>query len=249
MKVIIKTDYQEISQEAARIVAAQVLSKPNSVLGLPTGETPIGMYEKLIQMCKFGLIDFSRGVTFNLDEYCGLPHDHPNSYHRYMHEHFFDHINIHPENTFILDGTVEDISAECCRYEKRIQQLNGIDLQVLGIGTNGHIGFNEPGVDWGMTVGLVTLSEETRRREARHFRDPTKTVPTQALTMGIKTIMRSRRILLLASGEEKAMATKKAIEGPITKEVPAAVLQLHPDVTVILDRKAASRLELPAQGA
>ena len=242
MRVIVKDDYQGMSREAARIVARQVLSKPDSVLGLPTGDTPIGMYATLVQMYKSGLIDFSRVVTFNLDEFCGLPPDHPESYHRYMREKLFAHVNLALENTFILDGTAQDISAECRRYEEALAQHGGIDLQVLGIGTNGHIGFNEPGVDWGMTVGLVTLSEETRRREARHFRDPTQAVPTQALTMGIKTIMRSRRILLLASGEEKAMATEKAIEGPVTKEIPASVLQLHPDVTVVLDQEAASRL-------
>jgi len=145
MKVIIKTDYQEMSQEAARIVARQVLNKPNSVLGLPTGETPIGMYELLVQMYELELIDFSEVLTFNLDEYYGLPHDHPCSYHRYMHEQFFDHINIQLGNTYLLDGMAENIDAECRSYEEAIAQHGGIDLQVLGIGTNGHIGFNEPG--------------------------------------------------------------------------------------------------------
>jgi len=240
MKIVIKDSYQEMSQEAARIVVCQVLGKPNSVLGLPTGETPIGMYELLVKMYELGLIDFSRVVTFNLDEFYRLPPDHPQSYYRYMRERFFDHINIQPGNTYLLDGMAKDIDAECRRYEDAIARHGGIDLQVLGIGINGHIGFNEPGADWGITVGLVSLSEETRRREARHFQD--FPVPTQALTMGIKTIMHARKIILLAAGEEKAVATKKAIDGPITEALPASVLQLHPAVTVILDKAAASRL-------
>ena len=239
MRVIVKADYQEMSREAARVVARQVLLKPNSVLGLPTGETPIGMYEELVRMYDLNLLDFSQIVTFNLDEFCGLPPDHPESYHRYMREKLFAHINIKLDNTFIPDGTAPDINAECRRYEEAITQHGGIDLQVLGIGPNGHIGFNEPGTDWGMTVGRVRLSDVTRNREAPRF-GGIENVPECALTMGIKSIMRARKILLLASGAGKVTPVQKALTGPVTLDVPASVLQLHPDVTVVLDRAAAA---------
>ena len=241
MRVIVKDDYQEMSQEAARIVARQVLLNPESVLGLPTGDTPTMMYEELVKMYKLNLLDFSRVVTFNLDEYYGLPPDHPQSYHRYMREKLFEHINATDGNVYIPDGSTKDATAACRRYEEDLNRYGKIDLQVLGIGPNGHIGFNEPGTDWGMTVGLVRLSHTTRNRVAPRF-GGIENVPVQAITMGIRTIMRSRKILLLASGEGKALPTKRAIGGPITKEVPASVLQLHPDVTLILDQEAASQL-------
>lgn len=239
MRVIVTNDYQEMSCEAARIVARQILAKEDSVLGLPTGDTPTGMYEELVQLYNQGLIDFSKVITFNLDEYYGLPPDHPGSYHRYMREKLFGHVNIQEANIHIPDGVAKDIEEECRRYEEEMHRYGGIDLQILGIGPNGHIGFNEPGSDWGMTTGLVKLSEETRRRVSRHFRDPTE-VPTQAITMGIKTIMRARKILLLASGKEKAKTTTEALKGPVTKKVPASILQLHPMVTAILDKAAGS---------
>ena len=241
MRVIVKRDYQEMSHEAARIVARQVLTKPDSVLGLPTGDTPTAMYGNLVDMYKLGLLDFSRVVTFNLDEYYGLSPDHPYSYHRYMREKLFDHVNATDGNVHIPDGGTEDAAAACRRYDEDLKRYEEIDLQVLGIGPNGHIGFNEPGTDWGMTVGLVQLSQTTRDREAPRF-GGIDNVPTRAITVGIKTIMRARKILILASGKAKAIPTKRAIAGLITAGVPASVLQLHPDVTVILDQESASQL-------
>jgi len=246
MRVIVATDYKELSQKAARIVARQILLKEDSVLGLPTGETPIGMYEELIRIYNQGLIDLSRVITFNLDEYYGLSQDHPQSYHRYMRERFFKYVNIPGENIHIPDGLASDPEEECRRYEEEITHHGGIDLLVLGLGPNGHIGFNEPGSDWGTETRLVTLSGETRQREARRFEGlDLDLVPTQAITMGIKTIMRAGKILLLASGEEKAEAVSRALDGPIVREVPASILQLHPDVIAILDVAAASKLPIP----
>lgn len=239
MRVIVTNNYREMSCEAGRIVARQILAKEDSVLGLPTGDTPIGMYEEVVQLDNRRFIDFSKIITFNLDEYYGLSPDHPQSYHRYMREKLFNHVNAQEGNIHVPDGVARDIEEECRRYEEEIYRYGGIDLQILGIGPNGHIGFNEPGSDWETTTRLVKLSEETRRREARHFRDPAE-VPTQAITMGIKTIMRATIILLLACGKEKAEITFKALKGPITKQVPASTLQLHPTVTVILDKEAGS---------
>ena len=239
MRVIVTNNYQEMSCEAARIAVRQILAKEDSVLGLPTGDTPIGMYEELIQLYNRSLINFSKVITFNLDEYYGLPSDHPGSYHQYMRKVLFNHVNIPEGNIHIPNGVAEDVEEECRRYEEEIYRYGGIDLQILGIGPNGHIGFNEPGSYWETTTRLVKLSEETRKMELRHFRDPAE-VPTQAITMGIKTIMRATTILLLASGKEKAKATTKALKGPVTKKVPASILRLHPTITVIVDKEAAS---------
>lgn len=242
MKVIFRNDYGEMSQEAARTVARQILAKQDSVLGLPTGNTPIGMYGQLIKLCSHGLISFSKVVTFNLDEYCGLSSDHPGSFYQYMRENLFDHVDISWENIHIPDGVAPNIEGECRRYEEEIRRHGGIDLQVLGIGLNGHIGFNEPGSGWGTTTRQVQLSHETRRRESRNFGDPGE-VPTQAITIGIKTIMRAKKILLLASGKEKAQAAEQALRGPVTEKAPASILQLHPAVTVILDKEASSLIK------
>jgi len=237
MRIIVTNNYQEMSREAACIVARQILAKEDSILGFPTGDTPMGMYEELVCMYNQGLIDFSKVITFNLDEYYGLPRDHPGSYHRYMREKLFDHVDIQEGNIHIPDGVAKDIEEQCKRYEEEIYRYGGIDLQILGIGHNGHIGFNEPGSDWGMITGLVKLSEETKRGAARHFKDPAE-VPTQGITMGIKTIMKARKILLLASGKRKEKATTKALQGPVTKKIPASILQLHPMITVIVDKEA-----------
>jgi glucosamine-6-phosphate deaminase len=239
MRVIVRDDYEGVSREAARLVARQVLLKPDTILGLPTGETPVGMYAELVQMSKRGLIDFSRTATFNLDEFYGLSADHPQSYHRYMHERFFAHVDVAPSNVFIFDGTAQDVATEWLRYEDAVMQHGSIDLQVLGIGPNGHIGFNEPGANWEMMVGLVELSEVTRRREAARF-GGFEHVPECALTMGIKAIMQARAILLIATGDEKAEILRRALTGPILPDIPASVLQLHPNVTVILDHTASS---------
>jgi glucosamine-6-phosphate deaminase len=243
MRLEIVADYEELSREAARLVARQILLKEDSVLGLPTGETPIGMYRELVRMSREGLLNFSKVITFNLDEYVGLEPSHPQSFHHYMQVHLFGHLAIPPEQIHIPDGTAADLEEECQRYEEEIARHGGIDLLVLGLGLNGHIGFNEPGSDWGTMTRLVALSEETRRREAGRF-GGLDLVPTQAITMGIKTIMRARRLLLLASGEEKAGIVREVLQGPIVKEVPASILQLHPDATMILDAAAASKLNL-----
>ncbi len=242
MRIIVTDNYGEMSQAAARTVARQILAKQDSVLGLPTGNTPIGMYGQLIKLCSHGLISFSKVVTFNLDEYRGLSSDHPGSFYQYMRENLFDQVDIREENIHILDGIAPDTEGECRQYEEEIRRHGGIDLQVLGIGLNGHIGFNEPGSNWGSKTRLVNLSAETRRRESRNFRDPGE-IPTQAITMGIRTIMRAKRILLLASGQEKAPAAKQALRGPVTEKAPASVLQLHPAVTVILDKEASSLIK------
>jgi glucosamine-6-phosphate deaminase len=241
MKLIIADDYEELSRRAARIIARQIMLRPISVLAMPTGDTPLGMYRELARMATEGLISFSAVITFNLDEYRGLPPEHPQSYYRYMHEHLFENIDIQEQNVHIPNGLAQDVEAECRRYDAEICKHGGIDLQVLGIGVNGHIGFNEPGSDWGMSTTLVKLSEETRQQELRHF-SRLEDVPTQALTMGIKTIMHARKILLLATGREKAPAVRAALRGPIVKEVPASVLQLHPQMTVLLDREASTLL-------
>lgn len=241
MKVKIVEDYAEMSRDAAEVVAAMVRQKPNAILGLATGSTPLGMYQKLVQLHREEGLDFSRVITFNLDEYYGLAPDHPASYHYYMWENLFRHINIRPENIHIPDGTAADVEKECKNYEARIRKAGYIDLQVLGIGANGHIGFNEPGTDFGSETHLIELTETTIQANARFFASE-KDVPRQALSMGIKSIMRSRHILLLASGEAKAEAVAAAVEGPVTQMVPASILQLHPDVTFIVDQAAAQYL-------
>ena len=241
MEIVVEPSYREMSQAAARIVARQILLKSDSVLGLPTGDTPVGMYQALVRMYNQGLVDFSKVVTFNLDEFYGLSPDCHQSYRHYMQEQLLDHVNLRNENVYILNGTVTDVEKECRRYEKEIYHHGGIDLQVLGIGPNGHIGFNEPGSGWGTVTRLVTLLEETRRRESKNFSSLSE-VPTKAITVGIKTIMNAKKILLLASGKEKARAVKEAFEGSITTKVPASILQLHPNVIAIVDSAAGSLL-------
>lgn len=241
MQLQITNDYRGLSRAAARIMAQRILTKPNLVLGLATGKTPIGMYEELVALYRQGLVDFSSLVTFNVDEFFAIPVDHPLSYHHYMEEHLFQHVNINSRNTHFPSTTVSDANAVCREYERRIQAHGGIDLQILGIGHNGHIGFNEPGSDWGTTTRLVTLTEETRARLAN--RDVSLTeVPRQAITLGIKTIMHAKEILLLASGREKAMIVRQALQGPVSTDIPASILQLHPRLTVVLDRDAAKEL-------
>lgn len=241
MRVIVRQDYEDVSHEAAYLVARQLQVKPNSVLGLPTGETPIGMYAELSRLYKRGSASFSQATTFNLDEFLGLPAVHPQSCHYYMLEHLLPYVDLEPSSAFILDGMTSDVDAECLEYENAFTQRGGIDLQVLGIGLNGHIGFNEPGTDWETRVALARLSDVTRRREVKRF-GGLENVPDYALTMGIKAIMLSRSILLLATGKEKAAILLKALHGPITPEIPASVLQLHPDVTVVVDETASQGL-------
>ena len=226
---------------AATIIKEQIEAHSASVLGLATGSTPLGLYDRLQQMHRHGL-DFSGVTTFNLDEYLGLSGDHPASYRHYMQEHLFAGINVPKSNIHIPDGTANDVEAECAAYEKAILAAGGIDIQVTGIGHNGHIGFNEPGTEFGCTTHVVTLDESTRQANARFFDNSLEQVPRQAVTMGIKTIMQARKILLLASGKDKAEAVAGALEGSVTTRLPASVLQLHPRVVVLLDEAAAAGL-------
>jgi len=241
MLVIVKEDYDEMSKEAAKIVAALVRKKPDCVLGLATGSTPIGLYKELIRMHKEEGLDFSKVTTFNLDEYVGLPPEHDQSYHYFMWENFFKHINIDPGKVHIPHGMADDIEEHCGWYEERIKKVGGIDLQVLGIGANGHIAFNEPGSSLGSRTRIKTLTEKTRQDNARFFKSIDE-VPKYAITMGIGTIMEARQLLLLASGKNKAHAIKITVEGPITAMVPATIVQMHPKATIIVDKEAASEL-------
>lgn len=238
MRIIVTDNYEEISRKAAIMVASQIILKPHSVLGLATGSTPLGMYYELIEMYNKGEIDFEETTTFNLDEYYGLSVDNPQSYYYYMMENFFNHVNVKEGHINIPRGMTEDIEGECTRYEDKIRQVGGIDIQVLGIGGNGHIGFNEPNVNFEAETHLVKLDEKTIEANARFFCSSAE-VPAYAISMGIKTIMQSRKIILLANGASKAEAIYKTIKGKISPEVPASILQLHQDVTIILDRAAA----------
>jgi len=242
MRIVTVKDYEELSKKAANILASQITLKPNSVLGLATGSTPVGTYRELVRIYQEGDINFSEVVTFNLDEYYGLDKENPQSYYYFMMENLFSHVNINHNSIYIPDGRAESIENECTEYENKIRRAGGIDLQLLGIGRNGHIGFNEPDVKFEAQTHLVTLDEDTIEANSRFFASMEE-VPRKAISMGIKTIMHSRKILLLASGEEKAETIKNMINGKITPELPASVLQLHPDVVVLLDEKAASKLQ------
>lgn len=224
--------------QAAGIVAAQISRKKNTVLGLPTGQTPLGMYQELVKRFRKGEIDFSQVITFNLDEYYGLSPKHPQSYNYYMWQTFFNNINIKKENVFIPDGVTKDVQKECRYYESLIEKKGGIDLQFLGIGDNGHIGFNEPATALDSKTHLVNLSQATIEANSRFFND-IEEVPRKALTMGMGTIMKAKQIILLASGMKKAPAIAKTINGKVNTEVPASLLQLHRDVTIIVDKDAA----------
>lgn len=242
MFVVIRESYEQMSRAAAARIAARIRARECLVLGLATGSTPLGIYRELSAMFDRGEISF-RGVTaFNLDEYYGLGSDHPRSYRRFMDENFFSRVDIMPENTFIPDGKTSDFRTHCAEYEKKIAAAGGIDLQVLGIGGDGHIAFNEPGASLGSRTRLVVLGERTIRDNARFFSD-VSAVPRFALSMGVGTILEAREVVLLASGENKAGIVARALEGPITSQVTASALQMHPEVTVFLDEPAAAGLE------
>ncbi len=246
MIIHVADDYQQLSAKAARIVASQVILKNNAVLGLATGSTPEGMYRQLAQMYREGMVDFSRVVTFNLDEYLGLSPEYPQSYHYYMRHHFFDHVNISQQNIHIPHGQAKNLNEMCLEYDGKIATAGGIDLQVLGIGANGHIGFNEPNPHLKMQTHIIDLKQDTIEANSRFFDTPEE-VPRQAVTMGMGSIMKARRIMLLASGANKASAIKETLSGRITTEVPASFLQLHREVIFILDREAAALLMDPDQ--
>lgn len=239
MKIIMGKDYQNMSRKAANIISAQVILNPNSVLGLATGSTPLGVYNQLIEWFKKGDLDFSKAHSVNLDEYVGLVPEHDQSYHYYMKENFFNHINIKLENTNVPNGLAKDINAECARYDKLITDLGGIDLQLLGIGNTGHIGFNEPNEDFDKMTHKVKLTQKTIDANSRFFASADD-VPKYAVTMGIKAIMQAKKILLVANGEGKADILYRSLFGPITPAVPASILQLHPNVTVVADEAALS---------
>ncbi|SDF13872.1 glucosamine-6-phosphate deaminase [Sporolituus thermophilus] len=236
MEYIYTSDYQAMSQMAARWVAREVLRNPALVLGLPTGETPIGMYRYLIRLVEEGLISFAETCTFNLDEYVGLGPDHPQSYAMYMKAHFWIKAGLKPENINIPNGIAPDLAEECRRYDAKIEQAGGIDLQILGLGLNGHIGFNEPSHNLAIRTHVVDLTPETIKANARFF-SSMDLVPRQAITMGIGTIMQARKILLLVSGDNKKEILRKAVYGEVSTIVPASILQLHRDVTIITDIK------------
>lgn len=244
MKIVIKKTYREISQAAASIVSDILTQKPTAVLGLATGSTPLGMYEELVRLYREGRLDFSRATTFNLDEYLGLAADHPQSYRRFMDENLFDHININKERTHVPDGSLsaDRVDEHCEEYEAAIRRAGGIDLQVLGIGGNGHIAFNEPGSPLSSRTRLVALDEQTIKDNAR-FYDSEDEVPRFAISMGIGTILEAREIILIANGAKKAPVVAEAIEGEVTSRVPASALRMHSNVTVILDKEAASLLK------
>ncbi|MGM9681092.1 MAG: glucosamine-6-phosphate deaminase [Eubacteriales bacterium] len=237
MRVIVCENYNEMSKAAARLFVAQMILKPDSVLGLATGSTPVGLYRELICRYQAGDIDFSKITTVNLDEYYPISPDNPQSYHAFMKENLFDHVNVPAENRFIPDGSAEDPERACSEYEQIIKHLGGIDLQLLGIGQNGHIGFNEPGETLFTGTHLTALTESTIEANSRFF-GSTEAVPRHALTMGIATIMQARRILILANGRSKHEAVKELQSNRITTDSPATILKVHPDVILICDREA-----------
>lgn len=243
MKIYKAKDYKDMSRKAANIISAQVIMKPNCVLGLATGSTPIGTYDQLVEWYNKGDLDFSEVTTVNLDEYKGLPRTNDQSYYYFMHQHLFDRVNIDPERTNVPNGMEPDAEKECGRYEELIRSLGGVDLQLLGLGHNGHIGFNEPGEAFEKETHCVDLTESTIEANKRFFASADD-VPKQAYTMGIKTIMQAKKILIVVNGENKADIVERAFFGPVTPEVSASILQLHNDVTLVGDEEALAKIEI-----
>ena len=241
MKIITVESYEEMGSRAADVMGAQIIIKPNCVLGLATGSTPLSLYKELIKRNKEGILDFSRVKTVNLDEYAGLGIESGQSYVYFMRKNLFEHINIDIKNTYLPNGLNANANEECARYEAVIKSLGGIDMQLLGIGHNGHIGFNEPADSFAVNTNCVDLQKSTIEANSRFFAKADD-VPKKAYTMGTGTILKAKRILVVASGEGKADIVRQMIKGPVTPNVPASALQLHPDVTVVLDRGAASKL-------
>lgn len=239
MRIIRTKNYDEMSRKAAAIIAAQVIHKPNCVLGLATGGTPVGTYKNLVEWYKSGDLDFSEVSTVNLDEYRGLPREHRESYWSFMHRNLFDHVNIPQDRINLPDGTNMDADAECKRYDAVIASVGGVDLQLLGIGHDGHIGFNEPSDAFDMGTHCVDLTEETIEANKRFFASRDE-VPRQAYTMGTHTIMSARKVLMIVSGRDKAEIIKKAFFGPVTPHVPASILQMHPNFVLVADEDALS---------
>jgi glucosamine-6-phosphate deaminase len=243
MEIIIRQSADEVAEAASRVVADTINSKPDAVLGLATGSTPLKLYRELVRMHREAGLDFSQVRTFNLDEYVGLGRDDPQSYHYFMHENLLGHINIAPQNIHIPSGTTSNYRAFCAWYENRIQECGGIDLQILGIGSDGHIAFNEPTSSLGSRTRIKTLAKQTIEDNARFFERP-QDVPVYAITMGVGTILEARRIMLLATGRKKASAVAAALEGPVTAMITASALQLHRDTVCFLDEEAAGQLKM-----
>lgn len=239
MRIIRAKDYEDMSRKAANIISAQIIMKPECVLGLATGSTPIGAYARLVEWYQKGDLDFSGVTTVNLDEYKGLTRENDQSYYYFMHHHLFGKVNVDPARTFLPDGTEMDSAKACADYDQVIAQTGGVDLQLLGLGHNGHIGFNEPADEFAASTNCVDLTESTIQANQRFFASADE-VPRQAYTMGIGTIMHARKILVVVSGQDKAQIVKDAFFGKVTPRVPASVLQLHQDVTVVADEAALS---------
>ena len=239
MKIIRAKDYKDMSRKAANIISAQVIMKPNCVLGLATGGTPVGAYAQLVEWYNKGDLDFSEVTTVNLDEYRGLPKEHPESYWSFMHKNLFDHVNIRPEAIHLPDGTNPDAADACAKYNGIIHSVGGIDLQLLGLGPNGHIGFNEPSDSFVKNTNKVKLTDSTIDANQRFF-EKREDVPTHAYTMGIGGIMKAKRVLLVVNGANKAQAVKDCFFGPIKPQAPGSILQLHPDFTLVADEAALS---------
>ena len=241
MQVYVAESYADMSRKAANILSAQVILKPDTVMGLATGSSPVGTYQQLIEWYKKGDLDFAQVRTVNLDEYAGLAPEHSQSYRRFMQENFFDHINIPRESTHVPNGLAPDLEAECRRYNQVIQSLGGIDIQLLGMGHNGHIGFNEPGQAFELETHVVDLTDNTIEANARFFASRDE-VPRQAITMGIKSIMQAQRIVMVVSGADKADIVRAAFAGPVVPQVPASILQMHPNFILVGDKAALSKL-------
>ena len=242
MRIYECADYRGMSRQAANLISAQIIMKPECVLGLATGSSPIGVYDQLVEWYQKKDLSFARVRSVNLDEYRGLSGDHEQSYRYFMQSHLFDRVDIVQENTNVPNGLAEDPDAECARYDKVIEGLGGIDLQLLGMGRNGHIGFNEPGDAFVLGTHLMDLAPSTIDANKRFFASEAD-VPRQAFTMGIKHIMQAKKILVVVSGEDKADAVAKALTGPVTPQLPGSILQLHPDVVLVGDKAALSKLE------
>ena len=241
MRIYVTEDYQAMSRKVANLLAAQVMMKPDCVLGLATGSTPVGAYQRLVELYRAGDVDFSQVRSINLDEYVGLAPTHDQSYRYFMQSNLFDHVNIDPANTNVPQGLAEDPEAECRRYNQVIHDLGPIDLQLLGMGHNGHIGFNEPSDVFERETHVVDLAQSTIQANARFFASADE-VPRQAMTMGVQTIMQARKVLVAVSGKDMAEIVKKAFTGPVTPQVPASILQMHPDVVLVGDKAALSLL-------
>jgi glucosamine-6-phosphate deaminase len=243
MRISVFKDERTLARTLAGQIAQSLAEKPDLVLGLPTGRTPIRLYHELGAMHAKGQVDFARATTFNLDEFLGIPPSHPGSYRSFMQEHLFSRVNLSPERINIPNGAAADPAAECDRYERAIADAGGIDLQLLGIGTNGHIGFNEPARELAATTHRVVLKASTRHSNAGLFGGDESQVPTEALSMGMATIMHARRIVLIATGKSKARCIQRVVHGPITPKLPASFLQMHRHVELMLDESAAGQLD------